>query len=232
MYRYEQGSAPDLRTAVQLAAIYRAPVESVFHRLCREARRQIGRKLQTLPGRERPEMSIAGGHIKPILAIDPWTKAIGVAVLSGEELWHCGVRHLRTTPLPDRLLVKGRTMVEELIRIYRPRMLVLPKMDYSRSKRSPHVQAFCRAVKEFAARTKLKVAEYPRNEVQQTMKVEGKFNRHHIAVAIAKRFPELASKLPPPRKFYKPQDLRVSAFYAVALALTVARRGKALSQER
>lgn len=44
--------------------------------------------------------------------------------------------------------------------------------------------------------------------------------------AVAKRFPELASRLPPPRKFYKPQDLRVSAFYAVALGLIRSQRNK------
>lgn len=217
MRRYERGAMPDLKTAVQLAAVYGATVEAVFRSLIRRARKQIETKLKRLPGRDRPKIPTFRGRTKPILALDPWTRGMGTAIMVGEQLLRCHVRYLKGS-LSERLQVRGKAFVEDLIRTFKPKVLVLPKTDYPQSRRSPHVRLFCDTIKNLALRTNLKVVEYQREETQRRLDVSGRFNRHRIAVAVAKRFPELASKLPPPRKFYKPQDVRVSAFYAVALA--------------
>jgi len=150
--------------------------------------------------------------------------------MEGEQLLRCRVRYLKGR-FPERLQVKGRAFVEEMIRTFKPKILVLPKTDYPQSKRSRHVQVFCKTIKELGLRTKLRVVEYRREEIQRSLGIPGRFNRHRVAVAVAKQFPELASKLPPPRKFYKPQDLRISAFYAAALTRAAIQRStKSLNQ--
>jgi hypothetical protein len=46
--------------------------------------------------------------------------------------------------------------------------------------------------------------------------------KYSIAKRLAKAFPELQAKLPPPRKVYESEDERLSLFDALALAVTYA----------
>jgi len=55
--------------------------------------------------------------------------------------------------------------------------------------------------------------------VRQTFAQDAR-NKQLIAVAIGRRFPELAPHVPPYRKCWMSEDYRMSIFDAVALALT------------
>src|SRR5206468_3154057 len=94
---------------------------------------------------------------------------------------------------------------------------VLPVLG---SDRSPHVRVFLHAVKRLAGRRRIRMIERSRTQVAQSLGTANGVNRYRLAARVADQFPILQAKLPPPRKPWQPQDLRLSAFYAVALALT------------
>jgi hypothetical protein len=56
--------------------------------------------------------------------------------------------------------------------------------------------------------------------VKQAFSESGASTKHEIAVAIAKRFPELAPRLPRFRKPWMSEDYRMSIFDAVAFGVT------------
>jgi len=153
------------------------------------------------------------------LALDPWTGAIGFAMLEDGRLIRCGVRYLAGMPLAERLRLKGLSFVRELIEFYRPDTVVLSITDYPGSKRSEHVRSFCRLLKKLIHAEGLEFAEYDPYQVKSFLVPGYRLNKHGIALSVARRFPELAAYVPPPRKAWQPQDLRMSAFHAVALAL-------------
>ena len=224
IYRYESGNrVPDLKTAIKLELLYRTTLQRLFAGLYEEAQEQLGRQVQVressdaAPAFEKRSRGTRGR----ILALDPWTRAIGFAVLEEDELLNCGVRWLGPIPLPERLLVKGKSFVEELIEFYRPSVLVLSRTDYRESRRSRYVQNFCRAIKKVAEDKKLRLKEYEPREVKARLGGGGELNKHGLCLAIAERFSELAAKVPPPRKPWQSQDVRNSAFQAVGLALAV-----------
>ena len=144
-----------------------------------------------------------------ILALDPWTGAIGFAVLEDEKLLRCGVRYLAGMPLPKRLHMKGLSFVRELIEFYRPDVVVVSVTDYPGSKRSEHVRSFCRLLKKLIRAKALRLAEYDPYQLKSFLAPGYKLNRHGIARAVAQRFPELAAHVPPPRRVWQPQDLRL-----------------------
>jgi hypothetical protein len=59
--------------------------------------------------------------------------------------------------------------------------------------------------------------------VAQALGADGEIRRHRIAELVAARFPDLKLNVPPPRKPSQPQDVRLSAFYAVGLAASAQR---------
>ena len=66
----------------------------------------------------------------------------------------------------------------------------------------------------------IRVRSFSRAKVKQTLGESGASNKYEIAIAIAKRFPELTTRLPRFRKPWMSEDYRMSIFDAVALALT------------
>ncbi len=71
------------------------------------------------------------------------------------------------------------------------------------------------------------MVERTRTEVNTILDAEEGASRHRLAEFVADHFPLLQPRLPPPRKPWQPQDLRMSAFYAVALGLTANRKRSA-----
>lgn len=225
IYRFERGiRRPDLKSALKLGLLYEVKVDALFPDVTREASRELRVALKQ-NGHAHPMVAIpTTPRPQRILALDPWSRGIGVAVLYGEKLVLCRVRHLRGPPLPERLLKNGITAVEDLIQIYAPGVLVLPSVSQSNSHRSRHVRVFVQTVTRLAARRRIRVMERSRQQIELTLGVEGSVSRHRVAEVVAYRFPVLQPKLPPPRRPWQPQDLRLSAFFAVALTLTANRK--------
>jgi hypothetical protein len=82
------------------------------------------------------------------------------------------------------------------------------------------------AAAEAAARQRgVPVFKYSRADVYSTFASAGFSNKQNLAEVIAKRIPDLARLVPPPRKLWKSEDAAMGLFDAAALALVFFQKG-------
>jgi len=153
---------------------------------------------------------------KRVLAIDPVSRGFGFAILEGpQKLIDWGVKEARTDKHRRSL-----RHIEDLLRHYRPDVIVMEKCASRGARRSPRVQKLLRAIHELATRRQVKVRSASRSAIRKAFADSSATTKHQIAEAIARRLPELAPRVPPPRQPWMSEDYRMSIFDAVALALT------------
>jgi len=152
-----------------------------------------------------------------ILAIAPSSKGFGYAVLEGQDnLVDWGVKIVGV----DKN-VQSLTKVNELVIRYQPDVLVLEDALAKDSRRSPRIRILHRQIVQLAAKRKVSVKLFSRDEVMNGFILDGERTRHALAEIIAKRFPEqLMAELPPKRKAWMSEDAKIDIFVAVALVLT------------
>jgi Holliday junction resolvasome RuvABC endonuclease subunit len=152
-----------------------------------------------------------------VLAIDPSTRGFGFAVLEGpNRLIDWGVKETKKNKNTRTL-----KLIEDLIDRYQPNVIVVEDYAGKGSRRCRRIQALINDISKLAAKRKIKVRSFSRVKVKQAFFESGAVNKYEIASAIAKRFPELAPRLPRYRKPWMSEDYRMSIFDAVALAVTV-----------
>ena len=152
-----------------------------------------------------------------VLAIDPSTRGFGFAVLEGpERLVDWGVKETKTDK--NRMTLKLAT---DLIELYQPSVIVVEDYEGKGSRRCRRVRELIEDISKLAAKRKIKVKSFSRLKVKQAFFESGTLNKYEIASAIAKRFPELAPRLPRFRKPWMSEDYRMSIFDAVALGLVL-----------
>jgi hypothetical protein len=152
-----------------------------------------------------------------VLAIDPTTKGLAFAVFEGPDLlldW--GSTQVRI----ERKNALCLKRVEELLRRYAPDVVVLEAYDGRGSHRRRRVRSLIRSIRRLAARKRFRSRAFSREQIRRAFATLGKTTKHPIAYEIARRFPELAPRLPDARKFYESEDERMSIFDAASLALT------------
>jgi Holliday junction resolvasome RuvABC endonuclease subunit len=115
-----------------------------------------------------------------ILALDPGTKEIGVAVLSGAELCYYAVKTIRRRQPPQALLAEISRYVTTLIASYRPQAA---------------------EIKQTARQHSLAVYEYAPAEVRQWLCQKERATKRETAQRVAERCPELARYLKEPTKW-------------------------------
>ena len=98
-------------------------------------------------------------------------------------------------------------------------MIVVEDYAGKGSRRCRRVQGLINDISKLAAKKKIKVRSFSRVKVKQAFSESGASNKYEIAMAIAKRFPELAPRLPRFRKPWMSEDYRMSIFDAVAFGL-------------
>jgi Holliday junction resolvasome RuvABC endonuclease subunit len=151
---------------------------------------------------------------KRVLALDPTSRGFGFAVLeSPTTIIDWGVKAIREKE-ENAILAK----VLELIRLYRPEVLVLE--DCKNSRRCARVQSLLDRLVDVAATEDLKCRCFSTLRVKKVFQTFRARTKHEIAQAIAQQLPELAPSLPPYRKLWMSEDYQMPVFDAVALALT------------
>ncbi len=153
---------------------------------------------------------------KRVLAIDPASRGFGFAVLEGpKRLIDWGVKSARVNK--DKRCLK---LIEDLIERYEPDVIVVEDYAGKGSRRCRRVRQLIEGILILAGKRRIKARSYSRRKVKTVFSRLGACNKHQMATAIAKQFPELAPRLPPARKPWMSEDYRMSIFDAVALALT------------
>lgn len=110
--------------------------------------------------------------------------------------------------------------ITDLIGRYRPDVIILGNPTSDGCRRALRVQGLIQEILKLASSKRIKARSISRSQIIKAFSSAGIFTEHQIASSVAERLPELALRLPPPRKPWMGEDERMSIFDAVALALT------------
>jgi len=147
-----------------------------------------------------------------ILAINPGTRYIGVAVFEGPELldWRVKVTKGRwSKEKPNKLMLIVRSFIDR----YEPDVLAIKKLQCSRS--SENLNRLIHRIKQLSKRKGLRVHQYSIKEVEKFFFPEGKTNKRKLAEILALKYPELSHELKKEKANKNPYHIRM--FEAAAL---------------
>jgi len=150
-----------------------------------------------------------------LLALEIRSRKAGFAVFEGATgLLDWGVRWFEIKNQPLKAAVSKR--IGALLSLHRPSVVVARRQNYysARSKRR-----FGTILRSIRAETKWHSARFallPPRKVQRQFAWRAHTTKHEVAVGLAERFPELAWKLPRPKKFYQSEASTMVIFDAVA----------------
>ena len=153
---------------------------------------------------------------QPILALDPGTRDLGYAVVSGRRLVIASVLPLRRVPR-NRRLGTVRESMQALMRAYQPRTLVLECIPKRPLDVLAGLPALGRLLRRMAREGRLRVAMYSARTVRGTVVGDGWAGKREVAEALSARFPDLRVHLTHDRKWK--EAYWQNMFDAVALAL-------------
>ncbi len=155
-----------------------------------------------------------------ILAIDPGTRHMGVAVIQGDELLYYGVKSFKRKRPAYQLLKATRDVLLQLSRDYRPDILAYEKTFYVQQKTSAllHVQEI--EIKRLGEAAKLKVIGYAPSHVRRVLCRDGRATKQAVADLLVRRFPELAGYRH--RRDARSEQYWLNMFDAVAVAVVCA----------
>ncbi len=152
-----------------------------------------------------------------ILAIDPGTREMGIAVLRGGDLLYHGVETLPKLPSPEDRLRQGRAVVARMIRDFRPTMLVVEKTFVAKNRNTALLNVLADEICGLGRREGIAVVSIAPNTVKKAIAGNGWASKADVARVIAARYPELRAYLPPGRKWK--QRRHYNMFDAVALGI-------------
>ena len=155
-----------------------------------------------------------------MLAIDLNTRGFGFVVIEGiDRLVDWGLRDIREDK--ERVVLEK---VDDLIRLYRPAVIVVEDTDDPSSRRGPRIEAVIRRITVVAQEQKVRVRPVAIAKVGGVFARQGAMTKHAIAAVLVARFPELAPYRPPKRRLWMSEDQRQAVFDASAMALASERR--------
>jgi len=129
-----------------------------------------------------------------ILAIDPGTKQIGVAVLDGEDLIFYAVKTVRDRSTAQKILKQAAVIIGELIVKFEPDCLAIEKM-FIVQKSAALLSVVAEEIKFEARVFGLPIYEYAPTVVRKSVCGSGKATKQELAKVVSNRYPELARHL-------------------------------------
>jgi len=152
-----------------------------------------------------------------ILAIDPGTREMGVAVLENGSLVYHGVETFQKLPSPEERLRQVRPAVARLIHDFRPGVLVLEKTFIGKSRCTALLNVLGDEIAALGRRHGIVIVSLAPNTVKKAVAGHGWASKAEVAKAIAARYPKLKAYLPPGRKWKEQRHYNM--FDAVALGI-------------
>lgn len=158
-------------------------------------------------------------NARRVLAVDPFSRGVGFAVLEGQErLIDWGIR---TTGRADN--AKSARVIDKLIDRFRPDVVVLEDWDSAGSRRCPRVQTLLDRIAADEGKRVL-VRLVTRRQIRVIGPLPLTSTKYGRAIFLAERFPELQPFLPPVRKIWMPEDDRMAIFDALSFAVAYVRK--------
>jgi crossover junction endodeoxyribonuclease RuvC len=153
-----------------------------------------------------------------ILAIDPGTRAMGIAFLDKGKLIYQGVKVIKDNiRSPHEKLREARKIILRLIKDFRPKILVIEKSFFANNKNAALLNVFVDDIKAIGKRKGLKVISYAPSTVKKFICGNGRASKQEVARAVISRFPELKVFLTQDRAWK--ERYHQNMFDAVALGI-------------
>jgi len=152
-----------------------------------------------------------------ILAIDPGTHYIGLAVLDGTKLVYYGVKTLSWQKSPHDILTEGRKVIRDLIDDFDPATLVVEKTFFANNRNSALLNVFAGEIAVIGRRRKLLVQSIAANTVRKIICRDGKATKEDVAREMTRRYPELLPYLSSDKRWK--ERFHFNMFDAVALGI-------------
>jgi crossover junction endodeoxyribonuclease RuvC len=153
-----------------------------------------------------------------ILAVDPGTREMGIAILENEALTYFGVKTLKKKRPADVLIKTVRQTIYRLCDDYAPDILAIEKTFFSGNRELSLLHVVADEVRYAAKRRGLKVISYAPFKIRKFICGDAKATKQNAAVLMVSRYPELKVYLLPKSEWKKKYWLNM--FDAVALGLT------------
>ena len=149
-----------------------------------------------------------------ILAVNPGTKYIGLAVFQAPDLAYWGIKVLKGKWSEGKIR-SAELALETLIDRYHVDVLVLKKLHSSRSSHS--LDCLAASIRKLARRKKIKLSVYFLPDLKVSLGVGMRGNKMAIAGIVTARYPFLIHELERERKHKHPYFVRM--FEAIAAGI-------------
>lgn len=145
-----------------------------------------------------------------VLGVDLCAKGFGFAVIENvKHLVDWGVTHVWSRNAQEFLI-----RIERLIERHRPVLIVTEEIPFKKARRGARTLTAC--LEHFARERRIRFVRCTRAQIRSAFRETGE-TKHDIAVALAKEFPELESRLPRRRRAWESEDSRMNIFDALSL---------------
>jgi Holliday junction resolvasome RuvABC endonuclease subunit len=161
---------------------------------------------------------MTGSSDKRILAIDPGTRHIGIAVLQGPDLVYHGVLTMPYHREDEAIRRNTRALLRQLLSDFRPTLLAVEQNSIGGDADRSLLRTVVNEIKRVGNRKKIQVTTKTASTVKKALTGNGRAAKEEVARACARRYPQL--------KAYLRQTAKWRALYhgnmfdAVALALS------------
>jgi Holliday junction resolvasome RuvABC endonuclease subunit len=157
-----------------------------------------------------------------ILAIDPGTRKMGIAILERKELIYSAVKVLKRT-IPHELLEEAKRTILRLIDDFKPEFLAVEKPFFFQYKRLRLLATLVEEIEILGRKRKLKVFAYFPKTIRKLLVGDGNATKEQVARVLAAKYPDLTIYLRQDR-LWKEKHWQ-NMFDAIAVGLTCFHKG-------
>jgi crossover junction endodeoxyribonuclease RuvC len=158
-----------------------------------------------------------------ILAIDPGTRHIGIAVLQGPDLVYHGVLTMPYRRAPEAVRRNTRVLLRQLLGDFRPTVLAVEENSIGSNRARSLLHAVVSETQKIGRRERIEVVSKTASTVKKLVTGNGRASKEEVARACARCYPELKAYLRQTAKWRT--QYHGNMLDAVALGLVAQGRG-------
>jgi Holliday junction resolvasome RuvABC endonuclease subunit len=155
--------------------------------------------------------------ILKILAIDPGTREMGIAVLANQELEYYAVKTITRRDSASSILKQTRAIIRKLISIHNPQILAIERPFLGYGNRSSTLVTVCQDLRQLGKQHGCQIVDVNPKTAKKLVAGAGSATKREVARVVCSRFPELQIYLSQPHKYQ--EKYWQNMFDAVGIAL-------------
>jgi Holliday junction resolvasome RuvABC endonuclease subunit len=154
---------------------------------------------------------------KRILAIDPGTRRIGVALLEDGKILYHGVKLTKKQKTPNATLQEAREAILRLITDLKPKIIICEKAFFSKNRNASLLRVLVDEIRAIAKRKGIHFQSFAPSTVKKHIAGNGRASKVEVAKVVVSKYPELKVFLTQDRAWK--EKFHQNMFDAVALGM-------------